>query len=116
MPKNIKNEHPEDELDDIPYTPSSAVKRTMAWIGIVYMLIVVSLTTYFYFTASMLNNLAPILSIPALVGAGILILVSHKTEGRPSKGIATIGAILCFALAILTVPIGIFGLLSNFGG
>lgn len=37
------------------YTPASPVKRTLAWIGIAYMVILVALTTYFYYTAKALG-------------------------------------------------------------
>ena len=60
------------------YTPASPVKRTLAWIGLVYMVILVALTTWFYFTAKPLGNLG--------------------------------------LLALATLPIGIAGLMSNFGG
>ena len=36
--------------EDRGYLPASPVKRTLAWIGLVYMLILLALTTYFYCT------------------------------------------------------------------
>ena len=67
------NTHDEEQS----YTPASPVKRTLAWIGVVYMVILVTLITYFYFTASIL-------------------------------------AVVCWLLALLTLPIGIAGLMTNF--
>ena len=98
------------------YTPASPVKRTLAWIALVYVLIFLALTTYFYFTGTMLGNLGPLLTVPGLVGLGALFLVSWRTVGRPGKGPAILLAFLCFALALLTLPIGITGLMSNFRG
>ena len=112
-----EHEHnrPQEE-DRTPYTPASPAKRIMAWIGVVYMVIVVLLTTYIYATAAPLQNLAPLLSIPALVGFGIMALVNHRTTGRPGKVGAIALAVICFAAALYSLPLGILGLMSNFGG
>lgn len=99
-----------------PYVPASPVKRTLAWIGVVYMVILVLLMTYYFFTATMLTNLAPLLSIPALVGLGTVSMVSWKTTGRPVKWAAWTLAAASWLLAAITVPIGIAGLMTNFLG
>ena len=101
---------------DEGFTPSSPVKRTLAWIGLAYMLILLALTTYFYFTGAGLGNLGPLLTVPGLIGLGAVALVSWKSTGRPGKGGAIALAVLCWLLALVTLPIGIIGLLSNFGG
>lgn len=102
--------------EDKGYVPASPVKRTLAWIALVYVLIFLALTTYFYFTGTMLGNLAPLLTVPGLVGLGILALVSHRTTGSPSRVPAIVLALACFGLAVLTLPLGLTGLMSNFGG
>ncbi len=107
---------PPQEKKEPGYTPASPVKRTLAWIALAYVLIFLVLTTYFYYTGRMLGNLAPLLTVPGLIGLGILSLVSWKTTGRPGKAAAILLALLCFALALFTLPLGITGLLSNFGG
>ena len=111
MPDNKSNFPPEEEVG---YTPASPVKRTLAWIGVVYMVILVALITYFYFTATMLGGLGPLLTVPGLVGLGIVSIISFRTTGRPAKGPAIALAVLCWAVAVLTLPIGIAGLMSNF--
>ena len=107
---------PEEQKEELGYTPASPVKRTMAWIGLVYALLLLAITTYYFFTASPLNNLGPLLTVPALAGLGALSLVSWRTTGRPGKGAAIALAMACFALAAATLPLGIAGLMSNFGG
>ena len=104
----------EPHNEDNGYTPASPVKRALAWIGVVYMVILVALTTYFYFTASMLGGLGPLLTIPGLVGLGIVSIISWRTTGRPAKKSAVILAAVCWLLAVLTLPVGIAGLMSNF--
>ena len=112
MNQNEKNNLQEEQSS---YTPASPVKRALAWIGIVYMVIIVALTTYIYATGTPLNNLAPLLSIPALVGLGIVSIISWRTTGKPGKWTAIILAVLCWAAALYSIPLGIAGLLSNFG-
>lgn len=99
---------------DKGYTPASPVKRTLAWIGVVYAVILLALTTYFYFTGTGLGNLGPLLTVPGLVGLGIVSLVSWRSTGKPGKGPAIALAALCWLLALATLPIGIIGLMSNF--
>lgn len=109
-----------DRPDDLnqdqqePYVPASPVKRTMAWIGIVYMVILLCLTTFYFYTGRMLGNLAPLLTVPGLVGLGALILVSWRSTGHPRRGLALGLSLLCFCLAAFTLPIGLLGLMSNF--
>ena len=105
---------PKEEGEDKGYTPASPVKRTLAWIGLVYVLILLALTTYFYYTGTTLGNLGPLLVVPGLIGLGVLSLVSCHTNGTPSRMVAIVLALACFALAAFTLPIGIVGLLSNF--
>ena len=113
MNKNPNFNDRDDEEET--YIPSSPVKRTMAWIALVYVLLFLALTTYFYFTGTMLGNLAPLLTVPGLIGLGVLYLVSWKSTGSPSRGVAILMAIVFWVLAAFSLPLGIVGLLSNFG-
>lgn len=99
---------------DTGYTPASPVKRTMAWTGLAYMLIIVALTTYYIFTGQTLGNLGPLLTVPGLIGLGAVALVSWRSTGRPGKGPAIALAVVCWLAALITLPIGVIGLLSNF--
>ena len=105
-----------EEKEESDFTPASPVKRTLAWIGVVYMVILLALTTYIYFNGVGLGNLAPLLTVPGLIGLGAVALVSWRSTGRPGRWPAIGLAALCWLLAIATIPIGIAGLLSNFGG
>lgn len=107
---------PENTQEDKGYTPASPVKRTLAWIALAYVLIFLALTTYYFYTGTMLGNLAPLLTVPGLVGLGALALVSWKTTSRPSLAAAVILAAVCWLLAAATLPLGLAGLMSNFGG
>ena len=119
-PPNSQQKPQPDRPDDLnqdqqePYVPASPVKRTMAWIGIVYMVILLCLTTFYFYTGRMLGNLAPLLTVPGLIGLGALILVSWHSTGHPRRGLAFGLSLLCFCLAAFTLPIGLLGLMSNF--
>ncbi len=105
---------PVREDGDLTYTPASPVKRAMAWIGVVYMVIITALSTYHIYTRTALHGLAPLLAVPGLVGLGIVSLVSFKSTGKPAKTSAFALALACWvAAAVLLLP-GIAGLMSNF--
>ena len=114
MPHHINP--PEHREEGQGYTPASPLKRTLAWIALAYVLILLALTTYYFYTGTMLGNLAPLLTVPGLMGLGALSLVSWRSTGRPGKWPAILLALLCWLLALATLPIGLVGLMSNFGG
>lgn len=109
------NHRPDEGKENKGYTPASPIKRTLAWIALVYVLILLGLTTYYYFTGTALGNLGPLLAVPGLIGLGILTLVSWRSTGRPGKWAAIAAAVICWLLALATIPVGLVGLLSNFG-
>lgn len=108
---DFKPDHHDEEQG---YTPASPVKRALAWIGVVYMVILVALMTYFYFTATMLSGLGPLLTLPGLVGLGFVSILSWRTTGTPAKWPALTLALVCWLVALLTLPVGIAGLMTNF--
>ena len=110
-----KNNNSTPENEEKGYIPASPVKRTFAWIALAYVLLFLALTTYFYFTGTMLGNLAPLLTVPGLIGLGILAIVGWRTAGKPGKWAAILLALVCWGLAVATLPLGIAGLMSNFG-
>lgn len=116
MSVNEPNHSNQKKTDEGNYTPASPIKRTLAWIALVYVLLFLALTTYYYFTGTMLGNLAPLLAVPGLIGLGALVLVSHHTTGFPRRVGAIVLILTCWFLAAFTLPLGVMGLLSNFGG
>ena len=104
---------PEQQPEEQGYTPASPVKRAMAWIGVVYMVILVALITCLYFGLTLVG-IAPLLAVPGLIGLGIVAVISHRTTGQPGKCAAWILTVVCWLLALLTLPVGIAGLMANF--
>ena len=111
-----KDRRQDRQEEQEPFVPSSPVKRTLAWIGLVYAFMLLGMTTYIFYTGTALGNLAPMLALPGLVGLGILAIVSWRTTGRPGPRAAVLLAVLCWALAVFTAPLAWAGLMSNFGG
>ena len=111
------SKRPQDEKETKgSYTPASPVKRTLAWIGLVYMFLLLGLSLCFYFTGRMLTGLTAFLTLPGLIGLGVLALVSWRSTGAPRKGLAILAALVCWGLALLILPDAVSGLLANFGG
>lgn len=111
MPQDLR---PEEEKK--PFVPSSPVKRALAWIGLVYMAILLGLSTYFYFTGKAIMGIAPLLAVPGLIGLAVVALISWKTTGSPKKGSAILLAVLCFLGALILLPDGLARLMANFRG
>lgn len=110
-PDKRPTEEPEEQKEP-GYTPASPAMRAMAWTGVVYMVIVVLTLTYYYATGRLLSNAAPLLAVPGLVGLGFVALFSLDQRGSRRSGVAV--AMLCWVLAVASLPLGIVGLLSNF--
>ena len=108
------NKKPEQRPPE-SYTPASPVKRTLAWIALAYVLIRLPLPPFSFYTGPGRATRAPLRPAPGRVGRGARGVVRGPPAGRPEKSPAILLAILCWAAALATLPIGIVGLLSNFG-
>ena len=105
---------PPPEEKESGYTPASPAKRAMAWTGVVYMVILVGLNTYFYFTGTMLTGLAPLLAVPGLIGLSVVMHLWMRERGRTAP-LVLLSAV-CIVLAVFSLLAGIPGLMANFGG
>ena len=102
------------EQASLAYEPAGPVKRALAWIGVVYMLILTALNLYAIYTGGALHGLAPLLAVPGLAGLGGTALIAHRANGRPSAAAAWVIAAICWLLAVLLLFPGIAGLMANF--
>lgn len=103
----------EGETAKPSYQPAGPVKRALAWIGVVYMVILVALNLYAVFTGTALRGLAPLLAVPGLIGLGITALIARST-GRLTATAAWMTAVVCWLLAAWMLLPGIAGLMGNF--
>ena len=110
--KDLPPEEPRE-----PYVPASPVKRTWAWVAVVYVVICTVLFTYYLATARVLIGLGPLMVCPALAGLAVTVVLryrSGKTWGGLGACVALAGA--CVLLLIINLYVGIPSLLRNFGG
>ncbi len=114
MPENPRPEEEREEKRS--FVPSSPVKRTLAWIGLIYMVILLGLSTYILYTGKAIMGIAPLLAVPGLIGLAAVILVSWKTTGSPRKPAAILLAAACCLAALILLPDGIARLMANFRG
>ena len=54
------------------YVPASIYKRVWAWVGVVYMVIIVCLVTYYIATTTLLTGLTGVMLFPALGGFAVV--------------------------------------------
>ena len=88
----MSKERPDETLqEEKGYIPASPVKRTLAWIGLAYALLFLALTTYYFYTGSMLGNLGPLLAVPGRPVSGQL--EEHRTAQK-GGGLAAGPAVL----------------------
>lgn len=120
MPNDEKNPAvPEEEAPKEPISYASPMKRVWAWVGVVYMVIIVFLMTYMYARGVYLSNIASLMVVPALGGVAVSSIVvwraSDRHDAAHAAGLAAI-LVACAVLIILGLVNGIPALMSNFGG
>ena len=94
-------------------------KRIWAWVGVVYMVIIVLLITYLFATAKLLQGIGGLMVLPALGGVAASSVWLWRSGERHTPGQGVLLALIllaCAALAVLGVLDGIPALLANFGG
>ena len=111
----------QEEQPGEPYTPASPLKRIWAWVGVVYMVIIVFLMTYMYGTGTYLQGIAALMLVPALGGgaaSAVCLWLTALQEGRTPvrRAMMILITALCLALIVVNLINGIPALLANFGG
>ena len=111
----------QEEQPGEPYTPASTLKRIWAWVGVVYMVIIVFLMTYMYGTGTYLQGIAALMLVPALGGgaaSAVCLWLTAPQEGRTPvrRAMMILITALCLALIVVNLINGIPALLANFGG
>ena len=108
----------EKEQAQSPHTPAPAVKRVLAWVGIIYMVALILLNIYPFFTqGSYLQGVAPLLVIPGAGGLGVIALLRLRQGGSPllRAGMVILAA-ACLVVMVLGAVDGIPALISGLGG
>ncbi len=110
--KDLPPEEPRE-----PYVPASPVKRTWAWVAVVYVVICTVLFTYYLATARVLIGLGPLMVCPALAGLAVTAVLRYRSgRARGGLGVCVALTAACAVLLLINLYVGIPSLLRNFGG
>lgn len=107
----------EEQKDQETYTPASPTKRILAWVGIVYMVILVLLNVYTLATGNMLRGITGVMVAPACGGLAAITWTNYKKgQYRGGKAGALFVVILGVAACFISVVWGIMALCAALGG
>ncbi len=80
---------------------ASPMKRLWAWVGVVYMVILVLLNTYALAHGSFLTGIGPLMVVPGLVGlGGSAILLHREGKGRGGAAACVLVSGACFGVSL----------------
>lgn len=96
----------EEKKDEVVY--ATPMKRLWAWVGVVYMVILVLLSTYGLAHGAYLQGIAPLMMVPALCGVGGAVILRYRSGwGRGGLPACILISGTAFLLAILDLIRGI---------
>lgn len=105
------------EPQDPGYTPASFEKRAAAWMGIVYMLMLMFILNFTLFTGGReLPGTFPLFLVP--VSVTLAVVVAHRMKTRQLPGGAAGGAVILALCAVGTaagLALGVPALIAAFG-
>lgn len=102
-----------------PYVPASPLKRTLAWVGIVYIVLFVFLNLYpFFHGGENLHGVGPLLVCPGTAGMAVIAFREARRREAPAAkraGMAVL-AVVCAVVFVLGLVDGAAPLLAGLGG
>lgn len=107
---------PQDQPPAEPVVYASPIKRVWAWVGVVYMVIIVLLITYMLGFGRYLQGIGGLMVCPAIAGIFVSLSVLWREKSqtkRPALLFLLQG--LCIAAFLLSLLAGIPALITNFG-
>lgn len=106
-----------EEKQEPSYTPASFEKRAAAWMGIVYVLMLLFILNFMLFTGGrQLPGTFPLFLVP--VSVTLAVVVAHRLKSRELPGGTAGGVIillLCIAGAAIGLILGVPPLIAAFG-
>ena len=111
------NQNSENQEQQPSYTPASPLKRSLAWVGLVYMQAFVGLNLYPFFNGgSYLTGVAPLFACPGIAGLLVIAIWTLRQPGETysKKASMVVLALVCAVGLVVSLVLGIPGLLANF--
>lgn len=111
-----RQEEPIQEKEN--YTPASFEKRAAAWMGIVYVLMLLFILNFSLFTGGrQLPGTFPLFLVPVSVTLTV-VLVHRMKQGEAPGGTAgaVLGLVACAAGLLFGLALGVPALIAAFGG
>ena len=99
MDEQDKLTPPEEQTPPIKY--ATPMQRIWAWVGVVYVVIIMLLTTYAVATADYIRGIGGFMLSPALCGLGASAILRYRQGvGRGGLPACVILSLACFLLAV----------------
>ena len=102
-----------------PFVPAPVSRRIWAWMGIVYMVIIIFLITYWMATTTFLSGITGIMLFPllgALSAQGFNnAVLCRRGERAGSPALLTATAVIMALLTLSVLAFGVVQLLDNWG-
>lgn len=108
------DEEDKEKKKSEPSIYATPVKRLWAWIGIVYMVILILANTYALATARYLTGIGSLAVIPALCGLGGTVILRYRAgQGKGGLLVCVLLSGACFGVAVWNLIRGLPSLLTQ---
>ena len=108
---------PQEPQEKPPVTYASPIQRIWAWVGVVYMLLLLLLFTYFLATGTFIQGITGIMIAPALWGVARMALLQRTDRRNKNKDLLWLLTVaVCAAFIVVGVLSSLRPLLAAFGG
>lgn len=107
---NVNTEQEEVQEEKPSYTPASFEKRVCAWMGIVYVLLILFAVTFAIFTGGKaLNGTFPLFLFPVCIAAAVITVYRYcKGQGMYNGTLLT-----TVLLVVICIAVAAFGLVTG---
>ena len=110
----IDETQPQQEQPKEPVKYATPMMRLWAWVGVVYMVLLVLLNTYGLAHGDFLRGIGGLLIAPALCGLGASAILRYREgKGRGGLGVCILLSGISFALAVWNFVLGLPVLLAQ---
>lgn len=103
----MEEQEKRDELHQEPVKYSTPVQRVWAWVGVVYMLALVLLSTYGLAHGAFIRGIGGLMLSPALMGLGVTVILRYR------QGAGRGGLVACVLVSGTAFGLVLFNLIRD---